>query len=69
MPNYIVGKTWRFPEHSKTFNAGDAIELDEAVAENYMHNEPGLLKPARVTTQAQVPVTREKKVARQTRKK
>jgi hypothetical protein len=53
MPAYTVGKTWSFKEHNyATFHAGDPVDLDEAAAANYMRNEPGLLAPARMTTQA-----------------
>ncbi len=37
------------------------IPLDEAEAENLMHNEPGLLKKAKETTQASPSIVRDDK--------
>ena len=50
MPKYTVGKSWLFPELGRYAYPGDTIELPEDVAKRYMHNEPGLLAPARERT-------------------
>jgi hypothetical protein len=60
MPQYTVGKQWFFPQIGVTANPGEVIELDEGVADQYMHNEPGILKPVLHNTQAKVKITREK---------
>lgn len=59
MPQYEVGKHWYFASVNETKNAGDTVELPEDVAANYMHNEPGLLKPTRQTTRATPDVVRD----------
>jgi hypothetical protein len=67
---YVVGKTWWFKEISRTAHAGETLELEESVAEKYMHNEPDILKPDRVTTQRMVSVKRsDKPTKRLTRSK
>lgn len=53
MPKYEVGKLWFFRELGDKPPVGSVIELPEDVAENYMHNEPGLLRHVRITTQSQ----------------
>lgn len=52
MPKYEVGKLWFFPRIGDKPPVGSVIELSEDEAEEYMHNEPGLLKPVRQTAQA-----------------
>lgn len=70
MGKYTVGMTWSFKERNfETFHAGDVIELEEDVAENYMHNEPGLLTPARQTTQAHPEVVRTRSAAKSRKRK
>jgi hypothetical protein len=69
MQQYVVGKTWYFKEYSRTFNAGEPIELESDVADDYVHNEPGLLAPARQTTQARPTVVRSEKAATKKAKK
>ena len=58
MPNYEVGTAKFYPSLGRTAYPGEVIPLDEDVADNYMKNEPGLLKPARQTTQAKPTVVR-----------
>jgi hypothetical protein len=52
MAKYEVGKLWFFPHIGDKPPVGSVIDLPEEDAERYMHNEPGLLKPVRHTTQA-----------------
>ncbi len=52
MPQYEVGKLWWFPELGEKPPVGSVVELEEAAAERYLHNEPGLLAPVRLTAQA-----------------
>lgn len=61
MPQYEVGKRWYFDSLSRYVQPGEVIELPEAEAESHMHNEPGLLKPARQTAQATPEVARSAK--------
>lgn len=61
MAQFEVGKKWFFPLLGRKPELGEVIELPEDVAANYMHNEPGLLKPVRRTTQAHPKVARSKK--------
>lgn len=49
---YQVGKNWFFPALGRKPELGEVVELPEELAAHYMHNEPGLLTPARQTTQA-----------------
>lgn len=56
---YKVGKLWFFPQLGRKAVVGEVIELEADVAERYVHNEPGLLTPVRVTAQAEVPVARD----------
>lgn len=58
MAQYEVGKQWFFPELGRKPDVGEVVELPEEAAERYMHNEPGLLKPVRKTTQAKPEVVR-----------
>lgn len=71
MSLYTVGKQWYFPELGRKPDAGEVVELEDDVAERYMHNEPGLLAPAKRTTQATATVKRAdepKKPARRVKK-
>lgn len=68
MPQYQVGKQWWFNELGRKPDPGEVVELEEAIAENYMRNEPGLLKPVRVTTQARPSVTGSAKAKRRAKK-
>ena len=58
MSQYEVGKKWFFPELGLKPEIGDVVELSDEAAERYMHNEPGLLKLVRKTTQASPSVAR-----------
>ena len=58
MAKYTVGKQWFFPQLGRKPDPGEVIELEEKVAEKYMHNEPGLLAPVRLNTQARPEVVR-----------
>ena len=66
---YEVGKQWFFPQLGRKAEPGEIIELDEGVAEHYMQNEPGLLKPVRHTTQAKPSVIRKKAPTKRVRAK
>jgi hypothetical protein len=66
---YQVGKQWWFNELGRKPDAGEIVELDEAVAERYMHNEPGLLIPVRHNTQARPSVVRQDKPKTRTPRK
>lgn len=59
MPQYEVGKRWFIPQLGRKPDPGEIVELDEGVAEYLMHNEPGLLKPVRRTTQARPEAVRQ----------
>lgn len=49
---YSLSQRFYFRELSRTIPAGQTVELDPEVADKYMHQWPGLLKPERQTTQA-----------------
>lgn len=68
MSQYKVGKQWFFPELGRKPALGEVVELPEEVAERYMHNEPGLLAPAKRTTQAAPEVVRAAKPKKVTRR-
>lgn len=69
MPLYQVGKDRFYPTLGRWAYPPEVIELDEAVAENLMDNEPGLLMPVRHTTQAKPKVIRVRPPRIQRRKK
>ncbi len=64
MAKYQVGQQWWFPELGRKPDAGEVIELPEDIAERYMQNEPGLLKPVLHDTQAKPKAVREAKPKR-----
>lgn len=64
---YEVGKDWWFPTLGRWAYPGETISLDKDVAENFMHNEPGLLKPVRQTTQARATNVRAPKPTKKAR--
>lgn len=49
--NYEVSQRHYFRENGQTLLPGQTIELTEEQAAEHNRSEPGLLKPARVTTQ------------------
>ena len=51
MAQYDVSKDCWIPSHGRTVYPCETVELPKDVAEALMHNEPGLLKPASMTTQ------------------
>lgn len=55
---YTVSERHYFRENGKTLLAGQTIELTEEQAAEHNKNQPGLLKPERMTTQAEVPAAR-----------
>jgi hypothetical protein len=61
MSLYQAGKRWFFPELGRHSEVGELIELPDDVAEDCMRNEPGLLAPARRTTQARATHSRTSK--------
>ncbi len=61
MPQYEVGQARFYPSLGRWAYPGEVIPLDEAEAENLMHNEPGLLKKAKETTQASPSIVRDDK--------
>lgn len=69
MSQFKVGKQWWFPELGRKPDAGEVVELEDAAAERYMRNEPGLLAPVGRTTQARpTDVRSEPKKARRAKK-
>ena len=56
--NYEVSQRHYFRENGQTLLPGQSIELTEEQAAEHNRNEPGLLKPARVTTQGHPEVVR-----------
>lgn len=73
MPKYEVGTARFYPELGRWAYPGEEpIELPEDVAERYMKGDAGLLKPARLNTQAKPSVVRDTtkvKVTREAKKK
>ena len=71
MPKFELSQTYYFRENGQKLEPGDTVELTEEQAAEHNHNNPGLLKPARLTTQAKVPAVRgpEKKVSRRSSKR
>jgi len=59
MNQYEVGQARFYPSLGRWAYPGEIITLDEAEANNLMQNEPGLLKPAKQTTQAVPSVARQ----------
>lgn len=58
MTHYEVGKNWFIAALGRTVYPGDVIELPQEVADHLIHNEPGLLKEVRHTTQAKATTVR-----------
>ena len=64
---YQVGKDWWIASLGRKVYPGEVVELPDDVAAPLLHNEPGLLAPVRLTTQARPkgvrgrPATRRKK--------
>lgn len=52
MPRYELSQTYYFRENGQKLEPGDTVELTEEQAAEHNHNNPGLLKPVRQTTQA-----------------
>ena len=48
---YNVSQDFRFRKERESVRAGGTIELTDAAAKHYMDTYPGLLAPARMTTQ------------------
>lgn len=69
MAQYQVGKQWWIPHLGRKPDVGEVVELPDDIAEQYMHNEPGLLMPVRHTTQAKPKVIRVRPPRIQRRKK
>lgn len=70
MPQYELSKTYYFRENGQKLEPGDTVELTEEQAALHNHNNPGLLKAVRLTTQATVPVRSQvTPVAKVTKKK
>lgn len=58
MPSYDVSQTFFCRETGVKYEPGDTADLPEEVAASYARNVPGLLKPARLTTQGSAAAVR-----------